>query len=725
MNLNPAHIYQSISDSIALLPAPGIIHLVWFTAVILILFLIRLSIRRHRFRKNRAELPVVIGGWGTRGKSGTERKKAALFQALGFNVVSKTTGCEAMIIHAKPGLDAIEIPIYRPGNKASIWEQEKVVGYAAKLKAQVFLWECMALGSDYAAIMQHDWMHDTLSTISNTFPDHENVQGPSGMDVSRSMTPFIPANACLLTAEDNMLPVLTHRAEQMHTRVEPLTWTETDLFGEDVIERFPYRIHPRNLGLVLKLAEEMGVDRDMALKEIADNIVPDLGAFNRFEVAMQNRVLEFWNGMSANDRTSCLINWESAGFDQQHFDKPTWIATVVNNRDDRILRSREFAEILVRDTPAHLHILIGTNLTGFHGYIKESIRTFVSEQFIIPETNGNNGKPISNPEIRQNIHSKLDAMLLKLRVEASSKAALSEKVRIMLESTANGFDPDSILLEIIDTDWKTSRQIQHFLIQQIREISSEDAAAVATQMFRDVTDLRNIDRFRDTIRKLTAGHAQQPAVAREINRAYQNLLKSVLENRFLLLNNPFLSGDQIIQQIVSNTPPGFHIKLMGMQNIKGTGLDFAYRWIGLEKTRSMIADLSAPDLDTRINAVNRMAAYDDYGILDAPIALAGLKKALDAPENKTPEIKAVIVDAIERISRSWEEIRAGLTARRSGNVKRFFRRIAEQILELGDSKRRRRKVTRVMRDLFHSRISHAKAAQILHEVMKRQEGGWL
>ena len=57
--------------------------------------------------RDRARLALVIGGWGTRGKSGTERLKAALLQGLGFENLVKTTGCEAMFIHSLPGVPAI------------------------------------------------------------------------------------------------------------------------------------------------------------------------------------------------------------------------------------------------------------------------------------------------------------------------------------------------------------------------------------------------------------------------------------------------------------------------------------------------------------------------------------------------------------------------------------------------------------------------------------------
>jgi len=75
----------------------------------------------YLIKKARAAMPLVIGGWGTRGKSGTERLKAALFNALGYNVVSKTSGCEAMFVYGYAHGSLREMFLFRPYDKATIW----------------------------------------------------------------------------------------------------------------------------------------------------------------------------------------------------------------------------------------------------------------------------------------------------------------------------------------------------------------------------------------------------------------------------------------------------------------------------------------------------------------------------------------------------------------------------------------------------------------------------
>ena len=53
---------------------------------------------------------------------------------LRYDVVVKTTGCEAMFIHAMRDLPSQEIFIYRPYDKATIWEQRNLLQLGAALR---------------------------------------------------------------------------------------------------------------------------------------------------------------------------------------------------------------------------------------------------------------------------------------------------------------------------------------------------------------------------------------------------------------------------------------------------------------------------------------------------------------------------------------------------------------------------------------------------------------
>ncbi|HRI54535.1 MAG TPA: capsule biosynthesis protein CapB, partial [Pseudomonadota bacterium] len=330
--------------------------------------------QRARISRDRAAIPLCIGGWGTRGKSGTERLKAAMMHGLDVNVLTKTTGCEAMFIHGIPGRKPTEIFIHRSYDKATIWEQRDLLALAARLHADVFLWECMALSGPLVSVLSEEWMRDDLQTLTNAYPDHEDIQGPAGHDVARSIAGFMRSGGTVITSEEQMLPVLADEARRKRARLITLAARDHLLLADDLLARFPYREHPRNVALVRRLAVELGLDPDLATADMADHVVPDLGVLKVYPtVTHRGRRLTFINGMSANDRTGFLSNWHRTGCERPIEQPGRWVVTVVNNRYDRVARSKAFAEIIVRDASAERHILIGTNLAGLRVYVAQAL----------------------------------------------------------------------------------------------------------------------------------------------------------------------------------------------------------------------------------------------------------------------------------------------------------------------------------------------------------------
>ena len=250
----------------------------------------------------RRAVPLSIGCWGTRGKSGTERLKAALITGLGHGLVSKSSGCEAMFLLAHPFGQVREFLLYRPYDKATIWEHRDVVRMAAAQRASVFLWECMELTPAYVDVLQRQWSQDDLVTITNTFPDHEDLQGPAGWNVADVISIAVPMDARVITTERVMAPILKEQARRRNTEFRGVPFLSPGLITQDVQDRFPYQEHPENLDLVAAMGEELGCHRDFVIKEMADNMVPDLGVLKTYAAApVKTRKIQFTNGQSANE----------------------------------------------------------------------------------------------------------------------------------------------------------------------------------------------------------------------------------------------------------------------------------------------------------------------------------------------------------------------------------------------------------------------------------------
>jgi len=104
---------------------------------------------------------------------------------------------------------------------------------------------------------------------------------------------------------------------------------------------------------VVHLAETLEIPRDVALRAMADHVVPDLGVLKEYgPVDYDGRIASFVNGMSANERAGFLSNWQRMGFgafsersglEEQH-------VVVVNNRADRLARQ----QVVLFDSPQEI-----------------------------------------------------------------------------------------------------------------------------------------------------------------------------------------------------------------------------------------------------------------------------------------------------------------------------------------------------------------------------------
>ncbi len=653
----------------------------------------------RKIKKARNNLPLVLGGWGTRGKSGTERIKAGLINALGHSLVSKTTGCEAMFLYAHPFGQLREMFLFRPYDKATIWEQHNLVCMADKLKSNVFLWECMGLTPAYVDILQRQWMRDDISTITNTYPDHEDIQGPAGINIPQVMTNFIPYKGTLLTSEEQMRPILQAAATQRNTRLRSVGWLEAGLLAPDVLKRFPYDEHPFNIALVLALADELGVDQDFALKEMADRVVPDIGVLKTFPAApWQSRRLQFINGMSANERYGCLSNWVRMSFDKltPEQNPDTWITIVVNNRADRISRSRVFASIVVKDIQFDRCVLIGNNLAGFNSYIKESWDEWIAT--VTLESNEDSAEEI------------LLDMAKRFRIPFSEDSVFS-RFSIMLEAQGHALEPDFDKTLLSQPD-----QLEKFLLAN--KITHHQDIAHYVQ-----DDMNLLASYHDFLHHL---EKEKHKGAGSLDSRFHHLLWQWFEKKLVVIENYHATGNQVIETIGKASPPGFLNKIMGIQNIKGTGLDFVYCWQAWESCYKACQQLISLSKTESNLGLRTLAAFQEHNILTEETVRMTVARVLDSVMSQNEFYHAELDVIIATLEKSLEKLDTGKNHNFKINswVASFSKGI-ESFLDSGDAVKRRKKADQIYKDLIDKRIAFERAAMELRMLNKRQKGGWL
>jgi len=690
--------WQEFKDYFVSVYENSLYELVAFMTVIVMYFLIKHVISYRQMRQSRDRIPLVIGGWGTRGKSGTERIKAALLNALGYSMISKTTGCEAMFIHSHPFGPLREMFLFRPYDKATIWEQHNLVRLADKLDSEVFLWECMGLTPSYIHILQRQWMRDDIATITNTYPDHENLQGPAGVNIPEVMTEFIPVKSQLITSEEQMRPILEVAAGQLNTQFRHVGWLEAGLLTKDVLDRFPYDEHPYNIALVMAMGDELGIEGDYALKEMADRVVADIGVLKTYPCSsIDSRRIEFINGMSANERFGCLGNWSRMGLDTiSNEEEPnTWISIVINNRADRAARSLVFASIIVKDLSFDRCILIGNNLSGFSAYVKDAWQEWVTTIHLT--------SPDETPKdilLRMAKHFRIPYSL----------ALRNKRAGLMLKAQSSSLEIDS-LLSNIERPEELEKLLEEHEVSNAKDLSdhlSQDHVLMTSYQLFDAKLIQNIE------------------ISPQLQQEFEQLLWQWFESKIVIEDDYYAAGNQVIKRIVSATPPGFYNRVMGMQNIKGTGLDFVYSWQAWETCFKACQQLLSSSPSESLIGLRALSAFQDYGHLSAEMVQETIALAKDSSMAQTEHYQAelgLITSNLERALDSLNNVQdqgvqVDSWADKANNA-------LEDFFDAGDAVKRRKKADLIYQDLIVERISYERAAIELKAINKRQKGGWL
>ncbi|HTM43633.1 MAG TPA: hypothetical protein VL137_01690, partial [Polyangiaceae bacterium] len=180
------------------------------------------------------------------------------------------------------------------------------------------------------------------------------------------------------------------------------------------------------------------------------------------------------------------------------------------------------------------------------------------------------------------------------------------------------------------------------------------------------------------------------------------------------LNDHRLSGDAIIEHIAGALPPGAEASLMGMQNIKGTGLDFVYRWLSIDLVSGILSELEHSSGAQRAALLNQLLLHDNYGALDAQLALDGLQSR----KLSDPHAGALPYDAV--IDRLQAELRDnGPHGDRVDSLAERARTFIGNTFDFVDSILRRISAARIMKRLVQGELANADAAKEMRALVAR------
>ena len=368
--------------------------------------------------------------------------------------------------------------------------------------------------------------------------------------------------------------------------------------------------------------------------------------------------------------------------------------TVVNNREDRIARSRVFARIVVEDLNADAHVCIGTNLGGLRAMIEEALDEWLATQAVADDWNEGEGRDAAVARFWR--------MIARLRIGKES----IEPERMLHVAAARGVSelgrPPS---------WASARARLKAAISSSRR-GGEKIDDLWDHFDRLSADARRVRRAIEGIRD--AGSAE------EANTIFREQYRKLFLSRILYIGDPQATGDQIIDQATGMVPPGSRVHLIGLQNIKGTGLDFVYRWVSVGRIEQLLQRAERdPSLGSSV--VGELARYPSYGVADAQLALDALRD----PTRFSDVLEDEVHGAALSVASARAKARKGLALT---NEVTFVDRVLgaiERWIDPFDSILRSREAARIRRELIKLRVGKSKAAAEMVKLTKRDKGGWL
>ena len=221
----------------------------------------------------------------------------------------------------------------------------------------------------------------THGVLTNARPDHLDVMGPTERDVAKALAGTIPVNSKYFTAENIHLDFFEYACKDRNTQLIAATAKDAELISEDEINNFVYSEFKINVALALKVTDDLGIPREVALNGMWE-ATPDPGAMTEYTFGIKDSCMNLANAFAANDPVSTKMLWDILCEKYEYCDKKV---LVVNCRNDREDRSKQIAEAILSWQVPDLVVLIGTGtevFTSFYKSYAKSLKAKVSQVII-------------------------------------------------------------------------------------------------------------------------------------------------------------------------------------------------------------------------------------------------------------------------------------------------------------------------------------------------------
>ena len=213
---------------------------------------------------------------------------------------------------------------------------------------------------------------------------------------------------------------------------------------------------------------------------------------------------------------------------------------------------------------------------------------------------------------------------------------------------------------------------------------------------------------------------------KQLDQDFLAILWTWFEQKLVVIDDQATSGEKMIHKICQETPPGYRNRIMGLQNIKGAGLDLMQRWRAWEKCHEACRMIGSGDLATAQHGLRTLVDFQDFGLLCEDHLRSTIHKAEHSNMSRRELTRIELATIKSNLDQTMATIHASLqpTSKKSSKLSTIVA-VVEEFLDVSDAIRRRQMADQIYKDLVSERISHKRAALELLALSKRQKGGWV
>ena len=230
-------------------------------------------------------------------------------------------------------------------------------------------------------------------------------------------------------------------------------------------------------------------------------------------------------------------------------------------------------------------------------------------------------------------------------------------------------------------------------------------------------NLKNFYRYEEILKKAEkAGQAERG----EIDQQFKEYLQAIFMNKIHIIGDYAISANAIMNKFIQETPPGLKNALMGIQNIKGPGLELIRIWQDWEYCHKACRKIKQHDASAIEKGIKELVDFHEYNLLcfkEVEETLVVLEKMKLADEEwHAAEIK--------RIRTNYEQAKNKLKKHIDQESKTsFFYQIKlgiQSVFNVSRAVQRRRIANQIYKDLANERISVKRAEKELKKLTIEQ-----